>query len=154
MLYPFRSPPLCTLSPAFDAQWHIHSWPLLARVHLLSSYYCERPRPGPHPISSSALSSLVCSWHSVSGGAGAGVLAHTLESILIDVTNAGHGEPKGGATGAMKKEGGVCREGGACLVHEHIDGTPYLLLPLKVVGGTYQEVLPPAQEGRRGLMGV
>lgn len=79
-----------------------------------------------------------------------GMLAHTLESILIDVTNAGHGEAKGRATGAVEKEGGVSREGGACLVHENIDGTPYLLLPLKVVGGTHQEVLPPAQEGRRG----
>ena len=84
------------------------------------------------------------------GGVGEGVLTHTLESILVDVTNAGHGEAKGGATGAMKKEGGVGREGGACLVHEDVDGAPYLLLSLKVVGGTHQEVLPPAQERRRG----
>lgn len=78
-----------------------------------------------------------------------GVLAHTLESILVDVTNAGHGEAKGRVTRTVKKEGGVGREGGACLVHEDIDGTPYLLFPLKVVGGTHQEILPPAQE-RRG----
>lgn len=78
-----------------------------------------------------------------------GMLAHTLESILVDVTNAGHGEAEGGVTRTVKKEGGVGREGGACLVHEDIDGTPYLLFPLKVVGGTHQEILPPAQE-RRG----
>lgn len=81
--------------------------------------------------------------------AGAGVLAHTLESILVDVTDACHGEAKGRATGAVKKEGGVGREGGACLVHEDINSTPYLLFPLKVIGGTHQEVLPPAQERRR-----
>lgn len=50
----------------------------------------------------------------------------------------------------MKKERGVSREGGSRLVHEDIDGTPYLLFPLKVVGGAHQEVLPPAQERRRG----
>lgn len=81
------------------------------------------------------------------------MLAHTLESILVDVTNAGHGEAEGGATGAVKKEGGVGRKGSACLVHEDIDGTPYLLLPLKVVGSTHQEVLPPIQE-RRGKWSV
>lgn len=80
---------------------------------------------------------------------GLGVLARTLESILVDVTNAGHGEAKGGATRAMKKEGGVGREGGACLVHEDIDGTPYLFFPLKVVWGSHQDVLPPAKERRR-----
>ena len=77
-------------------------------------------------------------------GAGAGVLAHTLESVLVDVTNACHREAKGGATGAVKKEGGVVGEGGACLVHKDINCTPYFLFPLKVIGGTHQEVLPPA----------
>lgn len=78
------------------------------------------------------------------------MLAHTLESILVDVTNAGHREAKGGVTGAVKKEGRESREGGTRLIHEDIDGTPYLLFPLKVVGGTHQKVLPPAQERRRG----
>lgn len=104
---------------------------------------------GPIPSSLRALSSLVCNWHSVSGCAGAGGLAHTLESILVDVTNAGHGEAKGGATGAVEKEGGVGRKGGACLVHEDIESTPYLFLPLKVVWGAHQEVLPPARDRRR-----
>lgn len=85
----------------------------------------------------------------LSGCAGAGLPAHTLESVLVDVTNAGHGEAKGGATGAMEKEGGVGREGGACLVHEDIKGTPHLFFPLKVVWGAHQEVLPPARERRR-----
>lgn len=78
------------------------------------------------------------------------MLAHTLESVLVDVANACHREAEGRATGAMKEEGRVVREGGACLVHEDINGTPYLLFPLKVIGGADQEVLPPAQERRRG----
>lgn len=82
--------------------------------------------------------------------AGAGVLARTLESVLVDVANACHREAEGGATGAVKKEGGAVWEGGACLVHEDINRTPYFLFPLKVVGGTHQEVLPPAKERRRG----
>lgn len=82
------------------------------------------------------------------------MLAHTLESVLVDVTNAGHGEAKGRATWAVKKEGGVGREGGACLVHEDIDGTSHLFFPLKVVGGTHQEVLPPTQERRGGNRSV
>jgi hypothetical protein len=53
----------------------------------------------------------------------------------------------------MQKERGLGREGGARLVHEDIDSTPNLLLTLKVVGSTYQEVLPPAQR-RRWEMGV
>lgn len=71
------------------------------------------------------------------------MLAPTLKSVLVDVTNAGQGETKGGATGPMEKEGGLGKEV-ACLVHEDIDGTPQLLLPLEVVGGTHQEVLPSA----------
>lgn len=72
--------------------------------------------------------------------------APTLEPILVDVTDAGYGEAKGRATGTVKQEGRVVREGRARLVHEDVDGTPYLLFPLKVVGSTHQEVLPPAQE--------
>lgn len=82
------------------------------------------------------------------------MLAHTLESILVDVTNAGHREAEGGATGAVKEEGGVGRKGGACLVHEDVDCTPKFLFPLKVVGSTHQEVLPPAQVRRAGEVRV
>lgn len=77
------------------------------------------------------------------------MLAPTLESILVDVTNAGDRDAKGRATGAMKQEGRLIGEGCARLVHEDIDGTPYLLFPFKVVGSTHQEVLPPAQ-GKSG----
>lgn len=78
------------------------------------------------------------------------MLAPTLESILVDVTNAGHGEAKAGATGAVKEERGFGREGSACLVHEDVDSTPYLLFPVKVVGSAHQEVLPPTQARGRG----
>ena len=150
-ILPLLFPSLCTLSLAFDTQWYIHcsrrsteltpggslctavSSPDLARVCLLF---------GPYQA-----------WYAVgsqSVGAGPGVLAHTLESVLVGVTNACHREAEGGATGAVKKEGGVVWEGGACLVHEDINRTPYFLFPLKVIGGTHQEVLPPAKERRRG----
>lgn len=75
-----------------------------------------------------------------------GVQAHTLESILVDVTNAGYRDAKARATGAVKQEGRLIREGRARLVHEDIDGTPYLFFPFEVVGSAHQEVLPPAQE--------
>lgn len=90
-----------------------------------------------------------CSWCSVNEGSKGLTLAPTLESILVDVTNAGYRDAKGRATGAMKQEGWLIWEGCARLVHEDIDGTPYLLLPFEVIRSTHQEVLPPAQ-GKSG----
>lgn len=74
-----------------------------------------------------------------------GILAPTLESILVDVTNAGYRDAKGRATGAMKQEGRLIGEGRARLVHEDVDGAPHLFFPFEVVGSTHQEILPPAQ---------
>lgn len=91
----------------------------------------------------------VCSWCLAGEGSEGGILAPTLESILVDVTNAGYRDAKGRATGAMEQEGRLIREGRSRLVHEDIDGTPYLLFPFEVVGSTHQEVLPPAR-GKSG----
>lgn len=73
--------------------------------------------------------------------------AHTLEPVLVDVTDGRHRHAETGRRGAFQHHGGALLKR-AVLVHEDVDGSSLELLAVKVKRGAHDEVVPAVRESR------